>query len=141
MHPRSKHWHLLDYGIVRVCDQKDVRITRAMRGKGAFSTDHRLVRSIMNIRLASKYCRHKKRYDITFQQKKKEYQCVKVETQKKIRDIEYQWCEYKAKKIQGFADQHDMHTFFQGTKAIYELGSNNLTPFQSQEGTLLNFST
>uniref|UniRef100_UPI00398F4583 craniofacial development protein 2-like n=1 Tax=Pristiophorus japonicus TaxID=55135 RepID=UPI00398F4583 len=27
-HPRSKHWHLLDYVIVRARDRKDVRITR-----------------------------------------------------------------------------------------------------------------
>ena len=43
MHPR---WYLLDSVIVRACDQKDVRITRAMRGTGTFSTDHRPVRSI-----------------------------------------------------------------------------------------------
>ncbi len=29
MHPRSKHWHLIDYAIVRHCDIKDVLITRA----------------------------------------------------------------------------------------------------------------
>ena len=60
-HPRSKHWHLLDYVIVRACDQKDVRITRAMRGAGVFPIDHRLVQSIMNIRLASMRHKHKKR--------------------------------------------------------------------------------
>ena len=61
MHPHSKHWHLLDYIIVRACDRKDLRITRAMRGTGIFSTDHRLARSIMNTRLASKYRKHQKR--------------------------------------------------------------------------------
>lgn len=32
MHPRSKHWHMIDFIIVRCSDIKDVLITRAMRG-------------------------------------------------------------------------------------------------------------
>ena len=50
MHPRSKHWHLLDYVIVRRSDQRDVSITRAMRGAECW-TDHRLVRSTMQLRI------------------------------------------------------------------------------------------
>ena len=42
MHPRSKHWHLIDYIIVRRSDIKDVYITRAMRGAECW-TDHRLI--------------------------------------------------------------------------------------------------
>ena len=49
MHPPSKHWHLLGYVIVRSRNRKDVRITWAMRGTVACSTEHRLVRSVMNI--------------------------------------------------------------------------------------------
>ena len=30
MHPRSKHWHLIDYVIVRQRDRQDVRVTKAM---------------------------------------------------------------------------------------------------------------
>lgn len=48
MHPRSKHWHLLDYVIVRRSDIKDVLITRAMRGAEGW-TDHRLIRSQMRL--------------------------------------------------------------------------------------------
>ncbi|XP_072947721.1 uncharacterized protein [Epargyreus clarus] len=44
MHPRSKHWHLIDYVIVRRADLKDVLVTRAMRGAEGW-TDHRLIRS------------------------------------------------------------------------------------------------
>ena len=32
MHPRSKHWHLIDYVITRQRDLKDIIITRALRG-------------------------------------------------------------------------------------------------------------
>ena len=48
MHPRSKHWHLIDYVIVRRKDLKDVLITRAMRGADGWS-DHRLVRSKLRL--------------------------------------------------------------------------------------------
>ena len=48
MHPRSKHWHMLDYVIVRRRDRRDVNITRAMRGSGWLS-DHLLVRSVMKL--------------------------------------------------------------------------------------------
>ena len=32
MHPRSKHWHLIDYVIVRRKDRQDVRVTKTMCG-------------------------------------------------------------------------------------------------------------
>ena len=46
MHPRSKHWHLIDYVIVRRRDFNEVQITRAMRGAEC-STDHRLICSTL----------------------------------------------------------------------------------------------
>ena len=48
MHPRSKHWHLIDFVITRRKDQRDVLITKAMRGAECW-TDHRLVRAKLNI--------------------------------------------------------------------------------------------
>ncbi|XP_052747366.1 uncharacterized protein LOC128199913 [Bicyclus anynana] len=42
MHPRSKHWHLIDYAIVRHRDLSQVQITRVMRSAHCW-TDHRLV--------------------------------------------------------------------------------------------------
>ena len=53
MHPRSRQWHMLDYAIVRQRDRRDVQVTRCMRGADCWS-DHRLVRSKMNIQLAWK---------------------------------------------------------------------------------------
>ena len=44
MHPRSKHWHLIDYIITRQRDRMDVHSTRAMRGANCW-TDHQLIRS------------------------------------------------------------------------------------------------
>ena len=48
MHSRSKHWHLIDYVIVRRRDLNEVQITRAMRGAEC-STDHRLARSTLRL--------------------------------------------------------------------------------------------
>ena len=58
-----------------------------------------------------------------------------------IRDIKKNWWEEKAKLIQAFADQYDMHNFFLATKTIYESGLNNHTTLQSKDGTLLKDDT
>ena len=44
MHPRSKHWHLIDYIIVRKSDRRAVLQTKAIRGADCW-TDHRLIMS------------------------------------------------------------------------------------------------
>ena len=48
MHPRSKHWHLIDYIIVRRKDRQDVKVTKAMCGADCW-TDHRLIISKMKL--------------------------------------------------------------------------------------------
>ena len=50
MHPRSKHWHLIDYVITRARDISDVRVTKAMCGADCW-TDHRLILSKLNLRI------------------------------------------------------------------------------------------
>ena len=40
--PRSKHWHLIDYIIVRAKDRQDVRVTKGMCGADSW-IDHRLI--------------------------------------------------------------------------------------------------
>ena len=52
MHPRSKHWHLIDYVIVRRKNRQDVRVTKTMCGADCW-TDHRLVVSKLNLRIQS----------------------------------------------------------------------------------------
>ena len=49
-HPRSKHWHLIYYVIVRKTDRQDVRVTKTMCGTDCW-TDHRPVVSILNLRI------------------------------------------------------------------------------------------
>ena len=52
IHPRSKHWHLIDYVIVWRRDLNEEQITRAMRGAES-STDHPLIRSTLRITVRS----------------------------------------------------------------------------------------
>ena len=52
MHPRSKHWHMIDFIIVRQHDIRDVRVTRAMRGAECW-TDHWLVRAVLMLHIAT----------------------------------------------------------------------------------------
>ena len=49
-HPRSKHWHLLDYVLTRRQDVSDVCSTRAMRGANC-DTDHVMIRSKLKLQL------------------------------------------------------------------------------------------
>ena len=47
---KSKHWHFIDYVIVRRRDRQDVRVTRTMYGSDCW-TDHGLVVSKLNLRI------------------------------------------------------------------------------------------
>ena len=51
--PRSKHWHLIDYVLVRKKDRQDVCVTKSMCGADCW-TDHRLIISKMKIRIFPK---------------------------------------------------------------------------------------
>ena len=53
MHPRSKHWHLIDYVLVRQRDLKDVLHTRVMPSAECH-TDHRLVRCKLRLHFKPK---------------------------------------------------------------------------------------
>ena len=50
MHPRSRHWHLIDYIITRQRDLPDFLDTRAMRGANC-STDHVMIKSTTRLRV------------------------------------------------------------------------------------------
>ena len=59
-HPRSHHWHMIDYIIIRSCDRKDVLITKTMTSSDEYWIDHRLVRSSMSFVLRPKQRKAKK---------------------------------------------------------------------------------
>ena len=58
MHPRSKHWHQIDFIITRRMDIKNILITRAMMGGGGGADcwfDHILLRYRASFQLARKH--------------------------------------------------------------------------------------
>ena len=56
MHPRSKHYHLLDYVVTHKADLANILSTKAMQGAEC-STDHYLVRSCLRIKIALPRCK------------------------------------------------------------------------------------
>ena len=55
MHPRSRHWHLIDlYVITRLCDIQDAHITRVMGGAHC-GTDHLLLRGKFSFSIGSSH--------------------------------------------------------------------------------------
>ena len=53
IHPRSKHWHLIDHVIVRRRDWEVVRVTKFMCGAECW-TDNRLIISKLSIKIQPK---------------------------------------------------------------------------------------
>ena len=56
MHPRSKHWHLIDYIITRKRDLQDLNAVKVMRGAECWA-DHRLVRAERKLKIRTKFHR------------------------------------------------------------------------------------
>ena len=50
MHPRSRHWHMIDFIITSCRDKMDVHSTRAMRG-GNCCIDHQMLRTKVAFRI------------------------------------------------------------------------------------------
>jgi len=50
MHPRSKHWHLIDYVLTYKKDRQDVKVTKSVCGAECW-TDHRLIVSKLNLEI------------------------------------------------------------------------------------------
>ena len=55
MHPCSKHWHLINYVIIRKRDRQDMWVTRPMYG-AKYWTDHCLIISKLNLCIQPKRC-------------------------------------------------------------------------------------
>ncbi|KAK2160595.1 hypothetical protein NP493_1637g00009 [Ridgeia piscesae] len=56
MHPRSRHWHMIDFIITRCRCKKDIFNTRAMRDAICW-TDHQMLRSKVAFRIQQKHNR------------------------------------------------------------------------------------
>ena len=59
MHPRSRHWRMIDIIITRCRDKMDIHSTRAMRGANC-RTDYQMLRSNVAFRMRQKHNRQGK---------------------------------------------------------------------------------
>ena len=104
MHPRSKHWHLIDYVITRRRDIQDVRITRVMRGADCW-TDHLLLRSKLSFSIASRHRRQqadiKKKLDVSKLRKPEMKEALVTNLENKLQhlsaegNVEKDWANFR----------------------------------------------
>lgn len=226
-HPRSGHWHLIDYVIVRQRSRASVAITRVMRGAECW-TDHRLVLTKLTLSIrppirrgpitnrklnvaqlksdqvrtayreavAAQLASHNVDYlegddleerwrnlccciraaaedTIGLQRKKhrdwfdeqrddiqdllkeknrahddclanpssvakrKRWQELRGHSQAKLRQLEDQWWQARAREIQRYADANEMNHFYDAVKQVTGPTDRSLTPVKSTEGVLL----
>ena len=55
MHPRSRHWHMIDFITTRCRDKIDIHRTRVMRGANCWA-DHQMLRSKVDFRIRQSLC-------------------------------------------------------------------------------------
>ncbi|PFX34407.1 Craniofacial development protein 2 [Stylophora pistillata] len=134
-HPRSKHWHLIDYVIVRKSDQQDVLCTKAVTAADECWTDHRLISSVMRLKLKARSKCHNKpqngKYNVTGLQdeeciqklvkKLKEYAPEEFPT-----DVTKHWEKFKS-VIKKTCDE--------ATKEVYGPFMQGQVPLRSEDGT------
>jgi len=70
-------------------------------------------------------------HDLKSTDEKSNYQHLKKQCQTKLREIQNNWWQQKAKELHYFADARDLRNFYTGTKAIYG-------PTKSSTGTLMS---
>ena len=119
MHPRSKHWHLIDYVLVRKKDRQDVRVTRSMCGADCW-TDHRLIVSKMKLRIFPKRRPQGKAARKRLHVSKLKNPSVSLELTKKL--------EEHAEQIQVTDNVEDSWASFHDT--VYTAAHENLGPTQ-----------
>ena len=56
MHPRSRHWHMIDFIITRCRDKMDIHINRVTRGANCWA-NHQMLRSKVAFRIRQKHNR------------------------------------------------------------------------------------
>lgn len=149
MHPRSKHWHLIDYVITRQRDKKDVLITKTARNIDDCWTDHKLLLSQIRISIYKKprthFTNHSRR---KFNISKLHNEDIAAEFQKTIldkltqnpvnsHDTDIEWTTLQniiletAEKSVGFKDKKSVDWFDDNNEKILSLISSKRTAYLS----------
>ncbi|RXN33787.1 craniofacial development 2 [Labeo rohita] len=162
MHPHSKHWHLIDYVLVRQKDRSDVLHTRVMPSAECH-TDHRLVRCKLRLHFKPKpkNKRNKDWFDENNEEiqallsrkrvahqahlaqpscpvKKSAFRLICSRLQRKLREIQNEWWNRLAQRTQFCADNGDYKGFYEALKAGYGPRHMVQSPMRSTNGKKLH---
>ncbi|VDL96341.1 unnamed protein product [Schistocephalus solidus] len=163
VHPRSRHWHLLDYLLFQRQDRQDVLVTKAIPGANG-KMDHHLVISKMRLRiqprrrpqskrppaprlvrgqradisalLVEKNQLHKAYIDRPTAANKTAFYKSHSLLQQRLWEMQDAWMARKAEEIQGYTDRNEWKNFA-ATKAVYGPPVKGTALLLSADGRLL----
>ncbi|BHF59691.1 hypothetical protein SprV_0100265200 [Sparganum proliferum] len=131
MHPRSRHWHLLDYVLLRRQGQRSLMVTKTIPGAEEW-TDHRLVISKMRTRIQPYRRPQGKRPKVqstamaVLDRARRQIRTDSMTTTRPSAAWSLGRTAYsghlsgpKAEEIQGYADRNEWKSFFPAIKAVY----------------------
>lgn len=146
MHPRSKHWHLIDYLLVRQRDLKDVLQTRVMPSAECH-TDHRLIRCKLRMLFEPKPRRGgapRKKFKVSSFQSAEVVAGFQDNLQSRLEDAhnrdaspEAQWQQLKiailtsAEAVLGFSTRKNRDWFDENDQQVQELLTGKRSAHQS----------
>ena len=125
MHPRSKHWHLIDYETA-----EEVLGRPQRKHQDWFSEDDKRLdtlleqRNIARSKLLSRNTRANRAKLVETRSKLQQY----------TRELKSQWWEEKAESLQLAADRNDMREFYQGLREVYGPQKRGTTQLKTLDG-------
>ena len=130
MHPRSHHWHLIDYVFVRAKDRSDVHVTKSVCGAHCW-TDHCFIVSKLVLKIQPKRRSGGEGSETQRCSDSKELQCALDSKLSCVinseASVEQQWESFKdavhstAQEVLGPGARHYQHLFDENDAKIQEL--------------------
>ncbi|BHF59247.1 hypothetical protein SprV_0100220400 [Sparganum proliferum] len=162
MHPRSRHWHLLDYVLVQRRDQRDVLVAKAIPGvDGQLSSRSRRQEcqstalavlgrarrqpqdwlddkdvAISNLLVENKRLNKAYVERLTDDNRAAFYRSRRLVHQR-LREMQDAWTARKAEEIKECADPNEWDNFLSKIKAIYGQPTKGTAPLLSADGSTL----
>ncbi|KAK2157210.1 hypothetical protein NP493_1899g00003 [Ridgeia piscesae] len=131
MHPRSRHWHMIDFIITRCRDKMCINSTRAMCGANCW-TDHQMLRSKLAFRIRQKHNRQGTRAIDSYEQKKPSPPETVANQEHLIHHCSVDACRllqkrtralksdrWERKAVQRAADRNNMKGFYSRLKEVW----------------------
>nr|XP_054768285.1 uncharacterized protein LOC129275831 [Lytechinus pictus] len=148
MHPRSKHWHLIDYVLVRGRDLNDILHTRSSeetigfsikKSRDWFDENNKEIQELLE-KKRSAHQAHLSHPSCPV--KKAAFRHICNNLQRKFRVMQNEWWTKLAARTQQYADAGDYRSFYEAIRAVYGPRHQDQSPLRSADGlTLLKDKT